>query len=167
MGLIISALMAAAGFMAAISSLRVMAQISCLRASPDLFFISPSVDPVVILACLLAAWLLAFPQKNIFAFKYVGTRFYGRSQTDQGYITTKWLVVLFPILPIRSYIVYGQISKNFRPDIESQQDPARSKEGYFYLPQVFRTALISYGTMLWCWGCLWLMLNSACLKGIF
>lgn len=156
--------MAVAGFMAAFNSFRLMAQISCLRASPDLYFLSPSMDLVVILVCLLAAWLLASSQKNGFAFNYFGTRFYGRSQTDQGYMTTKWLVIVFPVLPIRSYISDRLVSQNNPSDIEFQRDPARSFEGYLYLPQVIRTALISYGTFFWIWGCLWLMLNSDCLR---
>lgn len=159
--------MALAGFMAAFNSFRLLAQVSCLRASPHLFFISPSMDPVVILACLLAAWLLAVSQKNMFAFNYFGTRFYGRLQTDLGYITTKWLVALFPIVPVRSYYVDWQVGQDFPVDIESKRDPVRSFAGYLYPPQVIRTALISYGTMLWIWGCLWLMLNSDCLKVIF
>jgi len=159
--------MAVAGFMAAFNSFRLMAQISCLRASPNLYFISPSMDLVVILACLLAAWLLANTQKNVFAFNYFGTRFYGRLQTDQGYIATKWLVVIFPVLPIRSYIVDRLDSQIYPSDIEFQRDPARLFEGYLYLPQVIRTSMISYGTMFWVWGCLWLMLNSDCLRIVF
>jgi hypothetical protein len=159
--------MAVAGFMAAFNSFRLMAQISCLRASPNLYLISPSMDLVVILACLFAAWLLANSQKNIFAFNYFGTRFYGRSRTDQGYITTKWLVAIFPVLPIRSYIVEQLVSQVNPSDIEFQRDPAHSLEGYVYLPQVIRTALISYGTIFWIWWCLWLMLNSNCLKVAF
>jgi hypothetical protein len=163
MGLIVSALLLFAGFLGMFNSFRVIAQTSCLRASPNLYLISPGVDLFVIFICLLAAWVIAFMQKNVFAFDYVGTRFYGRKQTDQGYITTKWLVFLFPLLPIRSYIVDHQIGKISNLDIEFQTNPMRSVEGCFYLPQVLRTAFISYGTLLWCWGCLWLMLNSSCL----
>ena len=163
MGLIVSALLAIAGFLGMFSSFRVIAQTSCLRASPNLFLISPGMDLLVILVCLLAAWVIAFMQKDVFAFHYVGTRFYGRKQTDQGYVTTKWLVFLFPLLPIRSYIVDHRIGKISNLDIEFQRNPMRSVEGCFYLPQVLRTAFISYGTLLWCWGCLWLMLNSFCL----
>jgi hypothetical protein len=163
MGLIVSALLAIAGLMGMFNSFRVIAQTSCLRASPNLYLISPEMDLFVILICLLAAWVIAFLQKDVFNFNYVGTRFYGRRQTDQGYITTKWLVFGFPLLPIRSYIIDRQIGKISNLDIKFQRNSMRSVEGCFCLPQVLRTAFISYGTLLWCWGCLWLMLNSSCL----
>lgn len=163
MGLIVSALLAIAGFMGMFTSFRVIAQTSCLRARPNLFFISPRMDLLIILVCLFAAWMIAFLQKDVFDFHYVGTRFYGHKQTDQGYITTKWLVFLFPLLPIRSYILDHQIGKISNLDIKFQSSPMQSVEGCFYLPQVLRTAFISYGTFIWCWGCLWLMLSSFCL----
>jgi hypothetical protein len=163
MGLIVSALLLFAGFLGMFNSFRVIAQTSCLRASPNLYLISPGMDLLVIFTCLLAAWVIAFMQKNVFAFDYVGTRFYGRKQTDQGYITTKWLVFGFPLLPIRSYLVDSPSKEISCLKLEFQNNPMRAIEGYFYLPQVLRTAFISYGTLLWCWGCLWLMLNSSCL----
>ena len=161
MGLIVSALLLFAGFLGMFNSFRVIAQTSCLRASPHLYLFSPGMDFFVILICLLASWVIASMQKNAFAFNFVGTRFYGRKQTDQGYITTKWLVFGFPLLPIRSYIFEHRIREISH--LEIQRYPMRSVEGFFYMPQVLRTAFISYGTLLWCWGCLWLILSSHCL----
>ena len=164
MGLIISGLMLVTGFLGFLNSFNVLAQTSCLRANPGLSIISPQMDLFIILVCLLIAWLIALLQKNSFSIRHVGTYFYGREKTNQGYITTKWLVFGFPILPVRSYNVLYKIKEVALPDIEYQRNAMQPIEGYLYLPQVFRTAAISYGTMLWCWGCLWIMFYPVCLK---
>ncbi len=164
MGLIVAALVAVAGFMAGIGSFRLLAQVSCLRSDPHLYFISPVMDGLVILACLALAWLIAYFQKDVLAIRYVGVRFYGHTLNEQGMVSTKWLTFFFPLVPVRSYYVDTGKSAGPVTEIELLHSSAPPVPGGLYFPQVLRTALISYGTLLWCWGCLWLMLNSHCLK---
>jgi len=165
MGLIVSALAAVSGFLALFSSFSLIFRASCLPGDPDLALISPRADMLLVIACLALAWLIAFLQKDAFSLRYVGTMFYGREETDQGYVTTKWLTFVFPLLPVRSYLVTGQIKEISNNEIQFQRNRMENVEGLFHLPQVLRTAAISYGTLLWCSGCLWLMLNSTCLQG--
>ena len=140
-----------------------VALLTCIRADPDMAIVTREMDAWIILACLSTAWILAFFQKGTFSLRHVGTRFYGRRQTHQGYITTKWLVALFPLLPIRSYVVAYRIKEESNPEYEFQQNAMQPVPGYFLWAQMARTALISYGTILWCLGCFWLMFIGPCI----
>lgn len=165
MGLIISLLVAVAGFLGLFHALVAIPAKSCIDVAPDLYLISNEIDLLLIVACLLLAWCLGYLQKENFAFRQVGTRFYGHEQTDQGYIATKWLTFGFPLVPIRSYVVIYPIKEFSNLDFQFQRNVMQPTESYFHLPQVIKTAFISYGTLFWAWGSLWVMLNSGfCLK---
>jgi hypothetical protein len=162
MGLIVSALLAFAVFLGSFHLFVALTHFSCAPANIVTALISPRVDFLLVLICLMVAWVLAYFQKDIFTLRFIGTRFYGREQTSQGYITTKWLTVMFPILPVRSYLVVRQVKEITLAELEYQRLILQPVEGYFHLTQMLRTALISYATILWCLGCVWLMLVSTC-----
>lgn len=62
--------------------------------------------PVLIFACLAISWFLALTQEKPLTVDGVGTKFFGQTPSSNGYISTKWLVVVFlPIIPVRSYLV--------------------------------------------------------------
>jgi len=136
--------------------------LTCVRVDPGMALISPDKDQLVIFACFSIAWLMALLQKGAFSFQGVGVRFYGRERIDDGYIATKWLTAGFPLLPIRSYVVAHTIHGASRGEFEYQENAMQPVEGYFHWPQILRTGLISYATISWCLGCLWLMFNSGC-----
>jgi hypothetical protein len=163
MGLIVSALVAVAGLLGLFHALIATVLLTCIRADPNMALISPEMDMLLIVSCLILAWILAFLQKDIFALRHVGTRFYGREYNEHGYITTQWLVAGFPLLPIRSYVIAYQIKGISNPEFEYQRNAMEPVAGYFHWPQMLRTALISYGTMTWCLGCIWLMFIGPCL----
>ena len=164
MGIILSGLLAFAGFLGLFHAIAAIPIESCIYVAPNLYLISNEKDLLLIFVCLAIAWLLGYFQKGNFSIRHIGTNLYGREQTKDGFVATKWLTIVFPILPIRSYIILFQISEFDKYDIQNQQYALKPYKGYFYFPQVLRTALISYGTLLWCWGSLWVMLNSFCFK---
>jgi hypothetical protein len=52
------------------------------------------------------SWFLARIQEKPLTVDGVGTKFFGQTPNSSGYISTKWLVVVFlPIIPVRSYRV--------------------------------------------------------------
>jgi len=162
LGLIISILVAVAGFLGFFHILASISLLTCLRADPNMAFISPEMDLLIVVGSFSIAWILGFFQSDAFTFRHVGTHLYGRVLTEQGYITTKWLVAGFPLLPIRSYVVLYEIENATNYEYESQWNVTRPFKTYFYFPQILRTGLVSYGTIIWCLGCIWLMLNSSC-----
>ena len=163
MGLMIAALVAVGAFLFFGHSLIAVTSLTCIHADPNMALLSPANDLLLILSCLSAAWVLGFFQKGAFAFRYIGMRFYGRASTDDGYITTKWLTAGFPIIPIRSYVVVYRIKETSGYEFEYQENAMWPVDGYFHWPQILRTALISYGTITWCLGCIWLMFFSSCI----
>ena len=165
MGLIISGLVAVAGFLSLMHALVAIPLKSCIGVAPDISIISNEIDVLLILASLVLSWILGFKQKNIFSYNGVGTRLYGHAITEQGYITTKWLTCFFPLLPIRSYFVLDPAQEVYSLGEENQRDILQPMDFFLYLPQVLRTGFISYLTLYWGWGSLWVMLNSGfCLK---
>jgi len=163
MGLIIAALVTFAGGLGFIHALVAVTRLTCIPGGDlNMAMVSPEMDLLIIFICLAAAWILGYFQKGTFSFRSIGTRFYGRKQTEHGYIATKWLTVIIPLLPIRSYVIRYRIREISIVDFESQENAMDPFEGYFYFPQMLRTALISYGMILWCLGCLWLMFHSFC-----
>ena len=66
------------------------------------------------LGCIAASWILARVQRNMFTINGVGTKLFGRSSSPdlQGYISTKWLTLIIPILPVRSYQIIGEYSND-------------------------------------------------------
>jgi len=163
LGWIISALVAFGSFLGFMHALVAVASLSCIRSAPGLNLVSPEADLLIIVTCLVLAWILGFFQRGVFAFRFFGTRFYGREETNQGYITTKWLVAGFPIIPIRSYIVVYQVEDIWKYEVEYQQSIMYPIAGYFDWSQMLRTAAVSYGTIVWCLGCVWLMFLDPCI----
>jgi len=162
MGVIIAALVAFGGFLGLFHAIVGVVSLSCIQSVPDLHLVSPVMDLLIIAGCLLVAWLLGFYQRSVTAIRHVGTRFYGRKRIEQGYITTKWLVAGFPLLPIRSFVILYPLKQVANGEYEFQQNIMRPVDGYFEWAQMLRTALISYGTIAWCLGCLWLMFMGPC-----
>jgi len=164
MGLIIAALVAIGGFLAFFHALISVTLLTCVRADPNMALISPEMDMLLILICLASAWILGYFQKDAFSFRTLGTKFYGREYTEHGYIATKWLTAGFPLLPIRSYVIEYKINEVSNIEFEFQKNIMQPFEGYFHFPQMLRTTLISYGTILWCLGCLWVMFFGLCVE---
>ena len=165
MGLIISGLVAAGSFLGLMHALVAIPLKTCIKVVPDINLVSNEIDLLIIFACLFLAWFLGYVQKNTFSYNGVGTRLYGHETTEQGYITTKWLTCFFPLLPIRSYFIAIPAQEITSLDIENQYDALHPIDTFLYLPQVLRTGFISYMTLYWGWGSLWVMLNSGfCLK---
>jgi hypothetical protein len=162
MGLIVAALVATGSFLGLLHALLSIPQFTCIGTAPNLNVVSPEIDLLIILACLAVAWLLALSQPGVFAFHQAGTHFYGHEKTERGEITTKWLVMGFPLLPIRSYLILYRPGETFTGVLEYEKPVMQPLPGYFRWRQMLRTALISYGTLAWCWGCLWLMFISPC-----
>jgi hypothetical protein len=163
MGLIIAALVAVAGLLALFHALISVTLFTCLHADPSIAAVSPEIDLLIIALCLCGAWVLGFFQPGVFAVRHLGTRFYGRRRTARGEIRTKWLVAGFPLLPIRSYCVAYPVAESYNPELEYEKPVMQPIMGYFYWPQMLRTAFISYGTIAWCLGCVWLMFMGPCI----
>jgi hypothetical protein len=165
MGLIISGLVAVAGFLGLLHALVAIPLKACIGVAPDISLISNEADFLLIVVSLIASWVLGYVQRNTFTYNGVGTRLYGHETTEQGYITTKWLTCVFPLLPIRSYFVMDPAQETYSLEVQNQYDVLQPIDTFLYLPQVLRTGFISYMTLYWGWGSLWVMLNSGfCLK---
>jgi len=165
MGLIISGLVIVAGFLGLLHAMVAIPLKACIGVTPDISLISNEIDFLLIITCFIVAWILGYVQKNTFSCIGVGTRLYGREAFEQGYITTKWLTCFFPLLPIRSYFVMDSAREIYKLDEGNQHDALQPMEPFLNLTQVLRTGFISYMTLLWAWGSLWVMLNSGfCLK---
>jgi hypothetical protein len=108
----------------------------------------------MILACLGISWFLARVQEKPLTVDGIGTKFFGQSPNSGGYISTKWLVVVFlPIIPVRSYQVIekyrgGQQNTHFSMTPLEKLDWAQIKEtmwksrfGYI----VFVLLIVSFG----------------------
>jgi hypothetical protein len=61
---------------------------------------------------ILVGWILARFQKNMFTVNGSGTKLFGRFPiaNSQEYVSTKWLTLLIPLLPVRSYRIMGEQS---------------------------------------------------------
>lgn len=165
MGLIISGLVAVGSFVGLMHALVAIPLRSCIKVAPDISLISNEIDFLLIFVCLFLAWILSYLQRNTFSYNGIGTQFYGHETTKQGYITTKWLACVFPLLPIRSYFVANPMQEIDGLEVQGQQDVLQPLNTFLHLPQVLRTGFISYMTLYWGWGSLWIMLNAGfCLK---
>jgi hypothetical protein len=74
---------------------------------------TPSIPLILLLvpACAALSWFLARFQEQPFTVDGIGTKLFGRSPApdSRGYISTKWLVVVFlPLLPVRSYQIIDE-----------------------------------------------------------
>ena len=164
--MIIAALVAVGAFLAGFHAIIAVSLFTCVRADPNMALLSPAMDGLLFFLSLAVAWVLGYFQGDAFSFHTFGTKFYGHEPTEHGYIATKWLTAAFPLLPVRSYIVItSTIQEVPHLEIERQKSLKEPFKGYFYVPQVLRTALISYGTILWCLGSLWLMFFAMCIGG--
>ena len=164
MGLIIAAFAAFGSFLALFHAFITVTLLTCVRADPNLAILSPDTDVLIAFLCLASAWLLGYFQKGTFSLRTFGTKFYGREPAEHGYIATKWLTAGFPILPIRSYVIEYAIKEVYNIEFELQRNVMRPHKFYFHFPQMLRTAFISYGTIFWCLGCLWLMFTAKCIE---
>ena len=92
------------------------------------------------LACITISWILARFQKNIFTVDGAGTKLFGRPLTpdSHGYIATKWLVLIIPLLPVRSYKVVGEYS--------TAQDQAR-----YFMEPIEKLDWIQIKETIWQW----------------
>lgn len=64
----------------------------------------------IAISSIVLSWILARFQKNMFTMNGSGTKLFGRIPTSdkQGYISTKWLTLIIPLLPVRSYHIAGE-----------------------------------------------------------
>ena len=160
MGLIVSGLVAVASFLGLMHVLVAIPLNSCIGVVPDISLISNEIDFFLIFIILVLSWILGYMQKSTFSYNGIGTQLYGHETTEDGYITTKWLTCVFPLLPIRSYVVADATQGIINPEEQNRYDFLQPMDTFLYLPQVFRTGFISYMSLYWAWGSLWIMLNS-------
>ena len=94
-------------------------------------------------APLLVSWFFARIQRKAFTVDGVGTKFFGSSVSAnlRGYISTKWLVVVFvPILPVRSYQIIEEQTQAVISPLD-QLDWVQVKE-------TIRQSKLGYGIIL-------------------
>lgn len=72
--------------------------------------IVPLQNLFVAVASILLSWILARFQKNMFTMNGSGTKLFGRIPIPgtQEYVATKWLTLIIPLLPVRSYRIAGE-----------------------------------------------------------
>jgi hypothetical protein len=71
--------------------------------------ISLTTNVLAILVYLGISWFLGSKSEHMGVINGMGTKLVGQEKSTEGYIATKWLVmVLLPILPIKSYEVFGE-----------------------------------------------------------
>jgi|GEM_PF-2707474 len=91
--------------------------------------------------CLIAG-LSAYFAKESMSINGFGSKYYGKKVTDNGYIATKWLTILFiPILPVRSYEIYSSTLKyNMFLGIQNQESYSMQMQPlkWLYWPQVIK-----------------------------
>ena len=75
---------------------------------PDMS-ISLTANILAILVCLGISWFLAIKSEHMGVINGMGTKLVGQEKSTEGYIATKWLVMVFlPLIPIKSYEVFGE-----------------------------------------------------------
>jgi len=135
-------LMLVAGFLLIFDNISIVAGhlIFCQQVELNSMGILPYVGlPLVI----LLAWGCAMIEKGMMTFNFSGSRLYGKTPTENGYIATKWIAAFgFPILPVVSYEVLGE-TKTY----PQSQYALRPLEDFAW-PQIIRTATIGYGILL-------------------
>lgn len=119
---------------------------------------------LIILGCTAVSWFLARIQNQTFTVDGIGTKFFGQSPSpdSRGYISTKWLVVVFvPILPVRSFQIIeeypgGQHKTRYSINPLEELNWAQIKEtmwksrvGYI----IFTLLFISFGVWSF-WECI-------------
>ena len=83
---------------------------------PDCLIVSDKTPPIqmflIALACVVVSWVLARFQKDMFTVNGVGTKLFGRAPAvdAKGYISTKWLALIIPLIPVRTYHIIGEHS---------------------------------------------------------
>ena len=92
--------------------------------------------PLAFFLILGLCWFLAGLSKGMFLVNGSGTKLFGRTPTQNGYIATKWICVMFlPILPVDSYEVAAQ------QNLGMQTNYIMNQLEDLYWPQIFQTAM--------------------------
>lgn len=73
--------------------------------------------------CIFLSWILARFQKNMLTVNGAGTKLLGQTPISDasGFVSTKWLVLIIPLLPVRSYRVTGVFSDGQTRQIYSME----------------------------------------------
>jgi hypothetical protein len=56
-------------------------------------------------ALLLGGWFAARYQNGASSVNNIGTGYFGGIDSTRGWIMTKWICVIIPVIPVRSYVV--------------------------------------------------------------
>ncbi len=59
-------------------------------------------------AMIVGSWLLARIEPGAYRNAFIGTGYFGAIETSDGKIFTKWLYLVLPLLPVRSYHVLDE-----------------------------------------------------------
>jgi hypothetical protein len=91
--------------------------------------------PFAFILIIGVCWFLAGYSKGMFTVNGSGTKLFGHTPSQNGYIATKWICLMFlPILPVTSYEILDEQNMGMRAGyMMNQLDD-------LYWPQIFRTA---------------------------
>lgn len=91
-------------------SLLLVAGVVCVAVAVSVLKMGEGFWPLGVgVALLTGSWLLARVQPDIQSFVWMGTGLFGGIETPRGKIKTKWLCLVIPLLPVRSYYVISEM----------------------------------------------------------
>ena len=102
-------------------------------------------------------WLLAQKVDQMYTINGNGTKLFGRTPSDKGYISTKWVCVLFlPILPLASYEILDE--QRYSMGVQY----AMKRLDKLFWPQITQTIARSLAWVSGVIGVLFVLLNFNC-----
>jgi hypothetical protein len=92
--------------------------------------------PVAFILIVGVSWFISGYSKGMFLVNGSGTKLFGHTPTQNGYIATKWICLMFlPLLPVDSYEVIVQ------QDMGLQTSYIMNQLEELYWPQIYQTAM--------------------------
>jgi hypothetical protein len=117
--------------------------------------------PFAFLLVLGASWFFAGMSNNMFTVNGSGTKLYGKTPSQNGYIATKWICLFyFPILPVDSYEVLAEQNAGL------QSSYAMNRLDEIYWPQILTTATKGFLAFLGIFVAFALILNLICFSAL-
>jgi len=150
-------------FVLPVSVIQTSSSIICATGGIKIFFLP--INILVIVASLYISWLLASKSENMETINGIGARLVANHKMPGKYIATKWLVLMYlPILPIKSYEVFGEQQGQYfktyysmRPLNQLAEDEiseTRKKFAFWYwLLASILIGLSSLGVFVEIWKC--------------
>ncbi|GEM_PF-3005633 len=98
--------------------------------------------PIAVFVSVVVNWFLAGYQKDMFMINGSGTKLFGQTPSQNGYIATKWISLFwFPILPVESYEVLAKQQSGMQANYTFT--PLED----LHWPQIIVTAIKGYGIL--------------------